>query len=284
MPETLLRPVPHTEAADYLRSKPAVSRAVFDALLPELRARAFVITGVESLNALQSVREQVAQLPQGGDWEELRDDVAERISPWTDPDPERLLRRAELVLRMQGFQAYAAAQHEVLERQREAFPWWQYNTAGDERVRDSHAALDGVVMPADSPFWEEHYPPWDWGCRCYITPLTDEEVGRIRAGEAEQPPEARRVLEGSRLREAETSGRLMRALPGDGGLARPYDVRAPSRRAGGSGFAGSPGTLRMSADELRERYDSETWERFLAWAERTALPEGGTVREWLEAG
>lgn len=42
MPETLLRPVPHTEAADYLRSKPAVSRAVFDALLPELDRKSVV--------------------------------------------------------------------------------------------------------------------------------------------------------------------------------------------------------------------------------------------------
>lgn len=42
----------------------------------------------------------------------------------------------------------------------------QYRTAGDDRVRDEHAALDGITLPPSDPFWNENYPPNGWNCRC----------------------------------------------------------------------------------------------------------------------
>lgn len=42
----------------------------------------------------------------------------------------------------------------------------QYRTAKDSRVRPDHAALDGITLPADDPFWSKYYPPNGWGCRC----------------------------------------------------------------------------------------------------------------------
>lgn len=42
----------------------------------------------------------------------------------------------------------------------------KYATAGDDRVRDAHKVLDGIIAPWKSDFWKTHYPPNDWGCRC----------------------------------------------------------------------------------------------------------------------
>jgi len=42
----------------------------------------------------------------------------------------------------------------------------QYRTAGDERVRDDHAALNGTTFPKSSAFWISYYPPNGWRCRC----------------------------------------------------------------------------------------------------------------------
>lgn len=44
--------------------------------------------------------------------------------------------------------------------------WLEYRTAGDERVRASHAALNGISLPADDEFWNSYYPPNGWRCRC----------------------------------------------------------------------------------------------------------------------
>lgn len=43
---------------------------------------------------------------------------------------------------------------------------YTYVTVGDDRVRETHAELDGTTLPKEHPFWHEHYPPWSWSCRC----------------------------------------------------------------------------------------------------------------------
>lgn len=42
----------------------------------------------------------------------------------------------------------------------------QYRTAGDDRVRQSHAQLNNITLPKDDPFWLSYYPPNGWRCRC----------------------------------------------------------------------------------------------------------------------
>lgn len=60
--------------------------------------------------------------------------------------------------------------------QRESLGMLRFETAGDERVRDEHARLDGITLPIDDSFWDRYYPPLDWGCRCDVTPqLTSAE-------------------------------------------------------------------------------------------------------------
>lgn len=58
----------------------------------------------------------------------------------------------------------------------------QYRTAGDERVREAHAALEGVTLPPSDKFWEQYLPPNGWNCRCQVVqvlrddyPMSDSE-------------------------------------------------------------------------------------------------------------
>jgi SPP1 gp7 family putative phage head morphogenesis protein len=44
----------------------------------------------------------------------------------------------------------------------------EYVTSGDDRVRDAHRVLDGIVLEVDDAFWDTYYPPSDWGCRCDV--------------------------------------------------------------------------------------------------------------------
>lgn len=44
----------------------------------------------------------------------------------------------------------------------------QYRTAGDDKVRADHQALNGTTLPIDDPFWNSFLPPLDWNCRCTV--------------------------------------------------------------------------------------------------------------------
>lgn len=52
--------------------------------------------------------------------------------------------------------------------------WVQYRTAGDNRVRENHAALDGVIFEATSGDWHRIAPPCGFNCRCSFVSLDDE--------------------------------------------------------------------------------------------------------------
>lgn len=66
----------------------------------------------------------------------------------------------------------------------------QYRTAGDERVREAHAALNGVTLPPSDPFWDSYYPPNGWNCRCTVVQVLRDDyrqsdsAAAIAAGEA----------------------------------------------------------------------------------------------------
>lgn len=58
---------------------------------------------------------------------------------------------------------------------------YEYVTAGDERVRASHRALDGVRYPRDHKFWEKYAPLNGWNCRCGLNPIyRGEKRARVK--------------------------------------------------------------------------------------------------------
>jgi SPP1 gp7 family putative phage head morphogenesis protein len=276
----LLEPVPHDEAIAFIKDKPAVSRDVFDHFLPDLKARAFTITGVESANVRQKIRDRIADLPAGANWDDVKKDIVADLSPWLvdeGADPEvrngqiaAANRRAELLIRTHGFQAYQATQHDVMTRQKEVFPFWMYQTVGDEAVRPEHQALDGLILPADSPFWDTHYPPWDWGCRCQVVSLLPEEVG-----EAEESGNGFTLSDNQRNL-LETGGML------DTGDTHPINVTSPADAGKEGAFQWNPGDLRIPIDQLKGGYDPAEWATFEAWAKAQQIAELGlTVWQWL---
>lgn len=287
MPDNIqFEPVPFDEAAKIVADRPVVSREVFEQLLPEIRARAFLISGVEDMNVAQQVRDLIAEIPRGAGWEETKKQIVEKLGPWMDP--EAADRRATLLMRHHGFQAYAATNYENISRLTKTHPYWKYLSMGDELVREAHSALHGLILLADDPFWKDHFPPWDWGCRCQVIPQMDMDYqaavadGRV-AGQKALPLDVRRRgwTLGPEALKALHNGKL------DMGDGLPIDVRSPFQKATTaaerlSAYRWHPGDLRMDIDQLRAKYDAETFAFFEQNAKKTPLGDGRTVWEWLE--
>ena len=186
---------PNEAAADYIRGKAVADPKNFGALPPQLKQRAFTVAGIEQLDAVKKIRDAVAKLPQGASWDEAKKEIAGLISPFVgDGGMDAAARdkaakaRAEFILRTQGFQAYSVARHQQQMATVKSHPYWMYETVGDNRVRAGHAALDGKVLRADDPWWKTHYPPWDWGCRCVVIALDEEDAQEFGISEHNDMP------------------------------------------------------------------------------------------------
>lgn len=69
-----------------------------------------------------------------------------------------------------------ASEWQEFKENADIMPNLKYVTAGDERVRESHRILDGVVKPINDPFWLQNYPPNGYRCRCYAEQTDEPET------------------------------------------------------------------------------------------------------------
>lgn len=74
--------------------------------------------------------------------------------------------------------ANSASKWQDIQRRAYLYPNLRYETAGDERVRESHRPLDGVVYPVNHSFWNTWMPPNGWRCRCIVI-QTDEPAKAV---------------------------------------------------------------------------------------------------------
>lgn len=172
---------PNEAAANYIHGKAIASPENFGALPDQLKQRAFTVASIEQTDVLRKIRDAIAKVPEGSSWDEAKKEIAAHISPFVGTgdakaDMAAAKARASFLLRTHGFQAYAVARHQQQMETVSVFPYWKYETVGDDRVRSSHKALDGKIVKANDPWWKTHYPPWDWGCRCIVVSLDEEDA------------------------------------------------------------------------------------------------------------
>ena len=79
--------------------------------------------------------------------------------------------------------ADAAARWAEIEKDKEHIDLL-YETVGDSNVRPDHAALEGVCLPVDDPFWAIAYPPNGWNCRCRVLRVAKGSHPYSNSGEA----------------------------------------------------------------------------------------------------
>lgn len=102
----------------------------------------------------------------------------------------------------------------------------QYRTAGDDKVRPDHAALNGITLPPSDPFWSKYYPPNGWGCRCTAVQVRVGKYQRSNPADAMQAGDTA-TEEAKQKMFRYNSGKTMQLFP----PKHPYYKASPEAKA-----------------------------------------------------
>jgi hypothetical protein len=179
--------LPFAEAIAYLKDKIDLATEHWDDIRGEENDHSFIVAGAAKADLLADLHGAVLKgLDLGTTIEDFRRDFEAAVAThgwtgWTGSDTAqgRAWRTAtiyETNLRT-SYQAGRRAQHVAGAAQR---PYLQYHHAdGSIHPRPLHVSWNGTVLAADDPWWDSHYTPNGWRCRCYITSLADRDLKRL---------------------------------------------------------------------------------------------------------
>lgn len=203
-PRVELKPLPPEEALRYFRSKGYKPGFAWQDVWQGEHTRAFTVAKAMRLDILADIREGLDQaLAQGKTFEEFKRNLkpllvdkgwwgrAEMADPQTGEVSKVQLgstRRLSLIYDVNIRMAHAAGDWSKIERNRQARPYLMYDPVGDRRTRPLHRSWGGTVLPIDDPWWDTHYPPNGWRCRCRVRQLGYRDLARLGLQVAVEAP------------------------------------------------------------------------------------------------
>lgn len=164
--------LPPAEAIDYFKAKKIVSKKEFNQLEKEAKQASFTVSQVYKDDVLRGFKGELETALAEG---RTQSATINRFKDILSGARHRELGEfhMETVFRTNMQTAYGVGRRRGLEEVTDDFPFWQYHAVMDDRTRPRHAALNGIIQRADSSFWDEHFPPWDFNCRCSVSPADE---------------------------------------------------------------------------------------------------------------
>ena len=96
-------------------------------------------------------------------------------------------RRLKTIFRSNMRAARAAGQWQRIQRTKRTHPYLLYRLGPSEQHRARHVEWNGTLLPADDPWWNDHFPPNGWGCKCWLRQVSAAEAERL-GGATPRPP------------------------------------------------------------------------------------------------
>ena len=158
---------------------PAIKNSVIDVdwsmedteALNAFRANAFEVAGVTCQETLAMLKEEAEKaFTEGITFSQWRDNI--ELKGFKADNPYHLRTNFETAVNA----AYMAREWNELQKVKDSFPYLKYVTINDDRVRESHRVLHGLIYHQDDPFWDENYPPNGWNCRCSVRPMSEADA------------------------------------------------------------------------------------------------------------
>ena len=163
----------------------------------EEHAHAFTVAKAMKADVLTTIRESVDKaLAEGQTYQQFAKELTptlQKLGWWgradvVDPTTGEVInaqlgspRRLKKIYATNMKVARAAGQWERIERRQKTHPYLVYELGPSEKHRVQHVAWAGIILRADDPFWQTHYPPNGWGCKCRVRQINQREYDKLVA-------------------------------------------------------------------------------------------------------
>jgi uncharacterized protein with gpF-like domain len=185
------------DALEYFRAKGIKVGFDHRDVWAEEHATSWTVAKAMRLDILEAIRSHVDEMIESGQtfaqFKRELQPLLEKLGWWgrgelLDPlsgetrevqlgSPRRLRTIYDVNLR----QAHAAGQWQRIERTRATQPYLVYQLGPSREHRPEHVGWAGIILPADHPWWQSHFPPNGWGCKCWVRQISKREAERLTA-------------------------------------------------------------------------------------------------------
>lgn len=161
-------------------------------MVNEEHAAGFTVAKVAKLDLLRYVRESLdGVIRRGGTFSQWQADIIPELKRrgwWglvNNPDltgsDEAVIineRRLRTIYDTNVRMSLAAGAWQRIQRNKDVAPYLRYKSSTSEHKRPLHKLWYGVILPVDHPWWQTHFPPNGWFCKCSYEQLTERQMRR----------------------------------------------------------------------------------------------------------
>jgi SPP1 gp7 family putative phage head morphogenesis protein len=193
------------EALDYLKKKNLKTGFSYRDVWNGEHATNFTVAKAMQLDVLSDIKQAVEQaLEKGETFEHFKKNLAPALQQkgwWgkkqmQDPVTGKMInaqlgsgRRLKTVYATNLRSAYQEGRWERSQASA-SHPYLMYRVGNSRHHRKEHLAWDGLILPKDDPWWNAHYPPNGWGCKCWTQAVSEARRARLEQTEIKAPPSA----------------------------------------------------------------------------------------------
>lgn len=187
-------PVPK-EVLEYFRKKDFKIGFDYRDVWKAEHASSFTVAKAMKMDLLEDIRNAVDQAIENGDTfyqfrKQLEPILKKRgwwgIKDMKDPKTGETIsarlgspRRLKTIYRANMRTARAAGQWDRAERTKKLRPYFLYSLGPSMVHRDIHLKWNKLLLPIDHSFWNTHFPPNGWGCKCRARQVGKREAERL---------------------------------------------------------------------------------------------------------
>jgi len=184
------------QAIEFFRNKIKLPTSGWTDIWQEQHSHAFVVAGAahdalveDFYNAIQKAKWE------GGGYDEFRTRFDEIVAKhgWAHNGAPGW--RSKIIYDTNITQAYNAGRYQQMVALKDVKPFWVYQHTSIEHPRLQHLAWNGIILPADDPWFRTHMPQNGWGCKCRVYALSQFEAERMWKAKGNNGPDTAPIIE-----------------------------------------------------------------------------------------